>query len=278
MLSANFFSLQGSNPGIMSGLNAAKPATALIGTLYITTDTNTIYRWNGATWVSIGGGGSFVPTTRTLTIGGITQDLSADRTWSNLVVNGGQPASIVINSTGANSTTINSATNTTVTSTGTTTINSGTATTITSSGSTNISGNAGVNAILQVSPSSTRSILTTINPVGGSGMSNMFQIVGTVNQSGTAGYAGLFISITETATGSGAKNLIDARVAGSNRFRVDNAGNGVFAGDLTTASGGGVGNINWRFGALTAAPVVVDTTRYLNVMVGGLPYKLILAT
>lgn len=285
-LSSNFIDFQGNNPGIKSGTLAARPVTDLIGMLYIATDTATWYRWTGLVWQSIGGGGSFVPTTRTLTIGGLTQDLSADRTWSNLVVNGGQAANVVINSTGAFSTQLNSATSVGITSGSSTTITSGTvtnigstsATNISSSGTTNISGAAGNNAILQIAPSSTRSILATVNPIGSSGMSNLLQVVSTVNQSGSAGYSALFVSVTESATGSGAKNLIDARVGGANRFRVDNAGSATLAGDITTASGGGSGSINWRLGALTTGAVVVDTTRYINVTIGGVAYKLIIAT
>jgi hypothetical protein len=58
-----------------------------------------------------------------------------------------------------------------------------------------------------------------------------------LTQSGTAGYTALLINPTETATGSGAKNLIDARVGSVSKFKVDNAGNttagSVIANDLT---------------------------------------------
>lgn len=44
------------------------------------------------------------------------------------------------------------------------------------------------------------------------------------NQSGTAGYTMVLINPTETSTGSGAKNLIDAQVGGVSKFKVDNTG------------------------------------------------------
>lgn len=46
-----------------------------------------------------------------------------------------------------------------------------------------------------------------------------------INQSGTAGYTALNVSVTETATGSGDKNLISADTGGTNRFIVQSAGN-----------------------------------------------------
>ena len=91
---------------------AAFPASGSLKTIYIAEDTNKTYRWTGSvyveisasaamTWGQIGGtlsnqtdlqtalnakqdslGFTAVPTTRTLTINGTTQDLSADRTFT----------------------------------------------------------------------------------------------------------------------------------------------------------------------------------------------------
>lgn len=56
------------------------------GEIAWTTDTNKFYVGDGVTLggIEIGPGaiGTFVPTSRTITINGNTQDLSADRTWS----------------------------------------------------------------------------------------------------------------------------------------------------------------------------------------------------
>jgi hypothetical protein len=65
------------------------------------------------------------------------------------------------------------------------------------------------------------------------GVSNFLSLLNTVNQSGTAGYRGIFVSPYEQATGSGSKLLLDlgtnsaANGAGTHtsRFSVDNAGN-----------------------------------------------------
>lgn len=46
----------------------------------------------------------------------------------------------------------------------------------------------------------------------------------TINQSGTAGYTAILANVTETATGSGAKNLMDLQVNGVSRFKVSNTG------------------------------------------------------
>lgn len=56
------------------------------------------------------------------------------------------------------------------------------------------------------------------------GSVNVNSISPVINQSGTAAYTALLINPTETATGSGAKLLIDAQVGGISRFRVDNTG------------------------------------------------------
>jgi len=83
---------------------AAFPASGALKTIYIAEDTNKTYRWTGSiyteisasaamTWGAIGGTLSNqtdlqnaldakVPTSRTLTINGVTQDLSADRTFT----------------------------------------------------------------------------------------------------------------------------------------------------------------------------------------------------
>lgn len=50
------------------------------------------------------------------------------------------------------------------------------------------------------------------------------KILPTINQSGTAGYTGLLINAIETATGSGAKKLLDLQVDGVSKFTVSNTG------------------------------------------------------
>lgn len=100
---------------------ASLPATGTTGKIYVTLDTNKIYRWSGTVYVEIsssaGGGGTwgsitgtlsnqvdlqnaldakqnslgFTPVTnaRTLTINGVTYDLTANRSWT---VSGAMPA------------------------------------------------------------------------------------------------------------------------------------------------------------------------------------------
>jgi hypothetical protein len=57
-----------------------------------------------------------------------------------------------------------------------------------------------------------------------SGLHIATQLNPTINQTSTAGYTALLINPTETATGSGAKNLIDAQVGGTSKFKVTNTG------------------------------------------------------
>jgi hypothetical protein len=63
---------------------AAFPATGTLKTIFIANDTNKTYRWTGSVYVEISGTdtSSLVPASRTLTINGTTQDLSADRTFT----------------------------------------------------------------------------------------------------------------------------------------------------------------------------------------------------
>lgn len=75
-----------------------------------------------------------------------------------------------------------------------------------------------------------------------SGLQNFLTVDPIINQSGTAGYTGLLINPTETATGSGTKRLIDAQVGGASRFSVDNTGKTFLANttEPATPTGGGV--------------------------------------
>ena len=59
-------------------------------------------------------------------------------------------------------------------------------------------------------------------------------ITPTINQSATGGYAGILLNVTETATGSGSKSLIDLQVASTSRYRVDNLGNVIVASAATS--------------------------------------------
>jgi hypothetical protein len=61
-----------------------------------------------------------------------------------------------------------------------------------------------------------------------SGVENMFELIHTVNQTGTAGSTNLLINRTETALGSGEHNFANFQIAGSNRWRVDRLGDMYF--------------------------------------------------
>jgi hypothetical protein len=76
-------------PAIMSDDLANRPASGPVGLLFLANDSPNIgwSRWNGSAWIDITGSGS-VPSSRQLTIAGVTQDLSADRTWLALAPGG----------------------------------------------------------------------------------------------------------------------------------------------------------------------------------------------
>lgn len=66
--------------------------------------------------------------------------------------------------------------------------------------------------------------VTATGLTSSSGTQSGLLIDPTINQSGTAGYAAILINLTQTATGSGAKKLIDAKVGGTSKFAVDSTG------------------------------------------------------
>ena len=72
---------------------------------------------------------------------------------------------------------------------------------------------------------------------GSSGDQTMMQINPTINQTSTAGYTGIKLNVTETATGSGTKNLIDLQVGGASKFTVNNTGASTFSGAISTPTG-----------------------------------------
>ncbi len=59
---------------------------------------------------------------------------------------------------------------------------------------------------------------------GTSGIPQILNVNATVNSTGTAGYTGLQVSITDTGTGTGAKNLMKLSLGGVDRFSVSNTG------------------------------------------------------
>jgi len=69
-----------------------------------------------------------------------------------------------------------------------------------------------------------------------SGTQSFLKINPDINQSGTAGYNGILLDVTETGTGSGATNLIDLQVGSSSKFSVTNGGLMTAASSLVTGS------------------------------------------
>lgn len=95
-----------------------------------------------------------------------------------------------------------------------------------------------------------------------SGVQSAFIVDPTVNQSGTASYAAILANVTESATGSGTKLLLDLQVAGSSKFSVNNGGgvvgaNGTFSKKLLASlTGASV--------ETAAIEAIVDTTTAIN--------------
>lgn len=75
---------------------------------------------------------------------------------------------------------------------------------------TSVSGGHGVRATGTFSANSSLNVAFSVEP--------------TMNQSSTAGYTGLLVNVTETATGSGSKLLADFQVGGTSKFKISNTG------------------------------------------------------
>jgi hypothetical protein len=91
-----------------------------------------------------------------------------------------------------------------------------------------------------------------------SGTQSWIYIAPTINQSGTAGYNAILANVTETATGSGLKNLLDLQVAGTSKFRVNNKGLLAYGAEYDNGNSGAADTIDWNNGngqksTLTAA-------------------------
>lgn len=65
-----------------------------------------------------------------------------------------------------------------------------------------------------------------------------------VDQTSTAGYTALAVDVTETATGSGAKSLMDLKVGGTSQFSVSNAGDLGLLGAISDSGGDVILNDN----------------------------------
>lgn len=92
---------------------------------------------------------------------------------------------------------------------------------------------------------------------------NFLAITPHINQSSTAGYTGILLNVTETATGSGAKNLLDLQVGGASKFKITNDGT------TTGLTMGGIfysGGNQWRSG--TGAPYAIFDLDYANTTLG----------
>ena len=80
------------------------------------------------------------------------------------------------------------------------------------------------------------------NFTGSSGDQTMMQINPTINQTSSAGYTGIKLNVTETATGSGTKNLLDLQVGGTSKTTISNAGNATFSGTVTGTTFNAINN------------------------------------
>lgn len=103
-------------------------------------------------------------------------------------------------------------------------------------------------------------------PSNTSGISTALQLAPIVNQSSTGGYDVLKISVTQVGTGSGAKNLINALVGASVKFKVDNTGLITTGSATLIASNVALtNNAGASAGTLTNAPAVGNPTKWIPI-------------
>jgi hypothetical protein len=108
------------------------------------------------------------------------------------------------------------------------------------------------------------------NTNGGLAGSNLdqsyFEILPKVKQTGTAGYAGLLVNVTETTTGSGKKNLLELQTAGTSKFLVTSAGS---VGIGTTSPRA---SLDVSAGAMIGKASVVNATSTIDFSTGNLQH------
>lgn len=101
-------------------------------------------------------------------------------------------------------------------------------------GSTGFTINNSTGAVTVSRNGTTATTLLNVTSTGltaSSGVQTPFLVNPTINQTSTAGYSAVLVNVTESATGSGAKNLFHGQIAGVDKFSVSNTG-------LVTAAGG----------------------------------------
>lgn len=87
-----------------------------------------------------------------------------------------------------------------------------------------------------------------------------------VNQSGSAGYRGIWHLITETSTGSGINRFIDFEVGGVSRYYVENTGLGYYGTDVLLGSNTTLSdNAGAGAGTITNAPTAGDPTKWIAI-------------
>lgn len=93
------------------------------------------------------------------------------------------------------------------------------------------------NAVTRLSIGTNGSTVQNASLTAASGTEFGMQLLPTINGSGTQGYTGLDLNVTETATGSGSKRLFNARVGNISRFSIYNTGATEILPAITWSSG-----------------------------------------
>jgi hypothetical protein len=123
-----------------------------------------------------------------------------------------------------------------------------------------VDGAVGIN---QTTPSARLDVVDTLTGASGTAQSLEFNV--TVNQSGTAAYDALQLNVTETAVGSGAKNLVNAKVGGASKLIINDVGQVLAASPAVgTPSHSFIGDTNtgmWSSGADTLGLVTGGVER-----------------
>lgn len=137
-------------------------------------------------------------------------------------------------------------------------------------GSTLVAGNAGFNIQLRADKSSGNAFNFNRNGNGpnssltaSSGTQAWVALDGRINQSGTAGYSLIYADVTEAATGSGSKYLLNLLVGGSTKFNVSNAG------ELTFNSGSTIKKVLTATATIDFTSIAAGATQEQTITVTG---------
>ena len=124
-----------------------------------------------------------------------------------------------------------------------------------------------------LSGTSSGQVNLAVQSAGSAGSADMFSLQPTINQSGTAGYTGFKLNVTESTVGSGSKNLVDIQKGSVSTFKIGNTGdvlakslaNSTTAFQVQNASGQSILLADTTNGQLAVGPAAATNNAVLTI-------------